>query len=152
MCGPQEILTSGEPVSKFFRTAFGKRLRAYCIVTLLPGFLFAALATLEGNPAMGAWAFVLTTSIAVVVSTVGALPVLLTLHVLKLTAAWAYLAGGLVLGIAAYAALMGPTIVAQNTPAGWPSYLMQMVLVVVLAMMSALAYWGLTRPDRPDTA
>ena len=139
-------------MTKFFRSALGKRIRAFCIVTLLPGFLFAVLGILEGNPAMGAWAFVVISGVAGVASVIGALPILLVIHALKLTALWAYLAGGLVLGVVAYAVLMGPTIIAANTPAGWPSYLMQMVLVVFLAMMSAFAYWGLTRPDRPDMA
>jgi hypothetical protein len=128
------------------------RLLAFVVVTLLPGIILAIPALLSRNLASGIWLFTTVTKVAVVVSLVGALPILLILHVSRARRLRYYVLGGIALGLALSSVLLGPGIVASKTLAGWPSHVAQVSILVILTVIPAFIYWIFVRPDKADAS
>jgi hypothetical protein len=124
------------------------KIVALAIVTVLPGAILAIPALLSRNMSSGIWVFTSVTKVGLMAALIGALPIIVVLHFMHANRLVHYAVGGVVLGLILSAVLLGPGMLSSGSLAGWPSYAAQIFIVVILAAISAVAYWFIARPDR----
>lgn len=125
-----------------------KEVIGILLASLLPGVVFGMISAGTGNASEGAWAFPIITMVAIVVGVIIGIPAVIAMNLVKLQGVLAYAALGVLVSVVLALYFIASNLSWDNVRLGWPSYVAQYLVLLVLSLIVTIGYWAVIRPDR----
>ena len=127
-----------------------REIIALAVCAVAPGAILAGIGLLSGKAGEAVWAFSIVTKAAFIVALFVGVPLIILMNMFQKNGIFYYVASGILVALALAAYFIFPNLSDVNLSYGWPSYIAQFLILVMLSELAILIYWLIARPDRKN--